>query len=184
VYVNHQSGDNDIVQFAQPGSDVKPLVATLVASRNETDTQVLFYGDYYVDGAEDATREPACLKWFNGLPFPWYLEANDLNASCAESEQEVRDAVADSSPTAVVVRTPKRGEVADDLPNYSAHYYNFRAWGTNSTVFVHEDYAHMLPEKASAEQSPENETAGATDGDVVTGSETGTGLLAPAASAA
>ncbi|MDG5774831.1 flippase activity-associated protein Agl23 [Haloarculaceae archaeon H-GB2-1] len=145
VYRNPQSGDNELVQFAQPGDDVKPLVATMVAARNETDTQVLFYGDYYVDGAEDAEREPACVKWFNSLPMPWYLEANDLNATCAESEREVRDAVATSQPPLVVVRTPKRGDIADDLPNYEPRYYSFRAWGTNSTVFVHEDYADRVP---------------------------------------
>jgi predicted membrane-bound mannosyltransferase len=142
VYVDHSSGDNELVQFAQPGSDVRPLIETLrKASAQHSGPDVIMYGSYFAETDPHGTRDPECVKWFNALPLPWYFETTDASVACARDQETLRGYVQRDQPPVVIARSNVRDVVADDLPNYHASYYAFRAWGTNSTVFVHEDWA-------------------------------------------
>jgi uncharacterized protein (TIGR03663 family) len=122
-----QEDENALVQYAQPGDDVRPALDSMemAAAANEG-TDVLFYGDFFVSGGTNATTDfvydgyprdselvpreqrgitlaPACADWFNSLPLPWYLNRSGADVSCAESETELGDA-AESEPPVVIVR--------------------------------------------------------------------------------
>ncbi|MFB6184671.1 MAG: flippase activity-associated protein Agl23 [Haloarculaceae archaeon] len=150
VYLHAQSGDNDLVQYAQPGDHVGSLVAAMDdAAMANAGTDVLMYGDYYVDGATEATREPACVKWFNSLPLPWYFRLTDATVDCASDHKAFEKAVGQSAPPIIIARTPKKSELIADLDGYRWRYYSFRAWGTNSTVFVRDRWADEMGIPAS-----------------------------------
>jgi predicted membrane-bound mannosyltransferase len=175
VYAAPMSGDNELVQFAQPGGDLDPLAETLAAAGDDPDDpDVVFYGTYFVDGATEAPRRPPCVKWFNALPLPWYLERANVtdgqapvSVSCAKTQAELDRTVAAASPAVVVARTPDRTAAAAELPGYRWDYAEMRAWGTNSTVFVHERYWDtygdgLRPRDDIATEFPEPGTDGGT----------------------
>ncbi|WP_299264810.1 flippase activity-associated protein Agl23 [Halorientalis sp.] len=129
VYMTPQAEENEnaLVQYAQPGDDVRPALNSMemAAAANEG-TDVLFYGDFFVNDQTNATTDfvragypadssllpegdrrlvlsPACADWFNALPLPWYLNRSGADVSCADSTPELGDA-AESEPPIVVVR--------------------------------------------------------------------------------
>jgi hypothetical protein len=52
-------------------------------------TDVLVYGSVLVDGDGTAARRPACVKWFDALPLPWYTEAAEADVACATGPGDV-----------------------------------------------------------------------------------------------
>jgi uncharacterized protein (TIGR03663 family) len=94
VYVNPTSPDNELVQFAQPQQEMRGAVdATTVAAAANTDgPDALFYGgEDFVTMDTEATRTPACIDWFRTLPWAWYLDANDVSVTCANSSEGIPD---------------------------------------------------------------------------------------------
>jgi uncharacterized protein (TIGR03663 family) len=121
-----QEGENAMVQYAQPGDDVRPALDSMAmaAAANEG-TDVLLYGDFFVDRGTNATTDfvydgyprdsqlvpneergitlaPACADWFNSLPLPWYFNTSGADVSCADGTMELEDA-AESEPPIVIV---------------------------------------------------------------------------------
>ncbi|MFT4882909.1 MAG: hypothetical protein ACI8U4_000406 [Natronomonas sp.] len=94
VYGNPTSPDNDLVQFAQPQQEMRTAVdATAATAAANTDgPDALFYGgEDFVTMDETATRTPACINWFRTLPWAWYLDANDVSVTCANSSETMPD---------------------------------------------------------------------------------------------
>lgn len=87
VYASPTSPDNEMVQFAQPQQEMRPAVdATVAAATNPEDPDALFYGgEAFVDMQSDQLHTPSCIDWFNTLPWGWYLEADDVSVTCAQS---------------------------------------------------------------------------------------------------
>ncbi|HET7323221.1 MAG TPA: flippase activity-associated protein Agl23, partial [Halococcus sp.] len=82
-FVHPQSTDNELVQYAQSKSDLKPLLHELQRISTTNDgTDVLFYGDdpdfdgdeLYIQNGSANAIPPGGTAWFNRLPFAWYLE--------------------------------------------------------------------------------------------------------------
>ncbi|RNJ26888.1 flippase activity-associated protein Agl23 [Halosegnis longus] len=103
VYTDATEPDNSLVQFAQPSQDMRPAVSAALESAARTEgTDLLAYSggnSNFVDGAESAPREPACLGWFSTLPLGWYLSAHDVATDCASQPGELPDEL----PSVVVV---------------------------------------------------------------------------------
>jgi uncharacterized protein (TIGR03663 family) len=148
VYLAPQQDANKVVQYAQPAGDMKPTLEEMqAASAGNRGTDVLVYGDFYVDGDTDAVRTPSCVKWFNALPMPWYFEVHDSRVGCAENESELRQKAGSQPP--IVVARDKESEnepnptevVTEQFPEYEQRTYELRTYGTETTFFVHPDYA-------------------------------------------
>jgi uncharacterized protein (TIGR03663 family) len=88
VYGEPTSPDNGLVQFAQPQQEMRPAIDATVtaAAANADGPDALFYGgEAFVDMDDSDLHTPACLDWFNTLPWGWYLEADDVEVTCARS---------------------------------------------------------------------------------------------------
>ncbi|MFC6988829.1 flippase activity-associated protein Agl23 [Haloplanus sp. GCM10025708] len=70
------SPENPMVHYAQPADDLNPLIEDVsVAIEGNDGTDVVFYGERFVDGYRaDADRPPVNDEWGNRLPLPWYFE--------------------------------------------------------------------------------------------------------------
>jgi len=146
VYVRSPSQDHELVQYAQPAGDINPITDKMaaVAAGNDSRPDVVFYGEYFVDGDTEAEREPACVKWFNALPLPWYVQQSGSDVACADSEEALATTVEESQPPIVVAREEAGKRVRLDLDEYEAYTYRLRAWGTETTFFVHESHTDDL----------------------------------------
>jgi uncharacterized protein (TIGR03663 family) len=122
-----QEGENALVQYAQPGDDVRPALDRMeTAAATNDGTDVLFYGNFFVNGQTNATTDyvwngyprdselvpkaqrgitlaPACADWFNSLPLPWYLNRSGADVGCADDTSDL-EAAAESEPPVVIVR--------------------------------------------------------------------------------
>jgi uncharacterized protein (TIGR03663 family) len=148
VYVNPQSSENGLVQYAQPADDIGPVTDqfSVAAADGGPGPDVLLYGEYFVTESDSTgPREPQCAKWFNALPLPWYFAASDANVTCARSPDEVRTTVNESQPPVVAVRESQAGDIEEHLADYESRTYRLRAWGTETTFYVHQEYADDLP---------------------------------------
>jgi uncharacterized protein (TIGR03663 family) len=131
--------DNEMVQYAQPQSELRPVVDRMerVAARNEG-TDVLVHGSHFVDGDTEALRTPACVKWFNALPLPWYLTRSGAQVRCTETRSDLRSAL-DDPPPVVVTRQQNNETVARRLPSgYEERTVELRLWGTETSFFFRE----------------------------------------------
>lgn len=110
-FENSQSADNELVQYAQSSSHMKPLLGELErVIRTNDGTDVLFYGDDPdFDGDELAGNEssanspPADISWFRRLPFAWYFEADGAVTKSTDDAAAVRRAVRSENPPPVVI---------------------------------------------------------------------------------
>ena len=141
VYTNTTGADNSLVQFAQPAQEMRPSVEEMgaVAAANEG-TDALVYGSDFVDGDVDAGRSPPCVKWFEVLPYPWYLEAHDVQVTCAANASELPDR---PPPVIIVKQQDYGGEIvvpralAEYVPDsYEKRTFQLRTTAKPVAVFV------------------------------------------------
>lgn len=137
-YLEPTAEDNGLVQYAQPAQDWRASLDDMARlSRDESGTDVLVVGEHFVDGATEAKRTPACVKWFNALPLPWYFEKDQLDVDCAATVDDV-DAAA-TLPPVVIAHAEEREALADRLgPGYEARVHHLRTVGVETVVFVRE----------------------------------------------
>ncbi|WP_264555862.1 flippase activity-associated protein Agl23 [Halocatena marina] len=93
VYLEPQSPDNELVQYAQPTDDIHPTVHEIeqIAQKEDEGTDVLIYGSPLVKG-NPIYNKPSCTRnegWFDTLPLPWYLVRSEATVACAESESDL-----------------------------------------------------------------------------------------------
>jgi predicted membrane-bound mannosyltransferase len=158
VYLNDQSEDNYLVQYAQPGDSPRAELEAIdrVARDEGRDGPdvLLFYGeegDQWSDGDALVERDPAewnrshysyqplCSKWFNALPLPWYFASSDADVDCAREPGNVTERL-DDSPPAVIVTVAGDGTTPESAlaAEYSSETYEMRTYGTRMTFWVHE----------------------------------------------
>jgi uncharacterized protein (TIGR03663 family) len=145
VYLQPQAEDNKLVQYAQPADDIHPEMAVLdtIAEDNEGGPDLLLYGEYFVDGASESSFEPACARWFNALPLPWYISASEANVTCAQDDRAL-DALGDDKPPMVIVRSDARAAVERNFPEYVRTEKRLRVYGTETSFYVAPEYADQL----------------------------------------
>lgn len=158
VYANHQSHENQLVQYAQPGDNPREELEMMAAlgqeNSGETDV-VLYYGEqgenYDVNYAfveenrdtwDSATlnTQPTCSEWFNSLPFPWYFAKDDVDVDCERESENLTDRVGTDPPPMIITQDRDTTVPTDHLEqSYEGTSYEMRAWGTDTTIWVHED---------------------------------------------
>ncbi|MFB6270850.1 MAG: TIGR03663 family protein, partial [Halobacterium sp.] len=149
-FVMPQDEDNELVQYGQPGSDMRETLNAVerVAPPNEG-TDVLYYGEHFhVPGDYDKTDPGgvAGTNWFNRLPLPWYTErAGAQTASTLRLEEPSSTGVTDRSPSiegtdvpVVITRAKHYGDVAPLLEDrgYESWTYELTSTNTHVVVFV------------------------------------------------
>jgi uncharacterized protein (TIGR03663 family) len=151
VYLNSQSNGNPLVQYAQPADDLRPTIQDMAAvSATNRGTDVLLYGDFLVANAS-GSREPKCSEWFNLLPLPWYMDAYNMNVSCAQDPSAFEARMNGSQPPVVIGLSTDSEFLAAHLSGYDERAYVLRTRDTaqtNTTFFVDES---RLPENATAQ---------------------------------
>jgi uncharacterized protein (TIGR03663 family) len=146
VYMEPKSDSNEIVQYAQPAGDLRPVLTEMRAASADNDgTDVLMYGEFFVDGDASATRTPACVKWFNALPLPWYFSTHESDVQCAENKTSLERQAADQPPI-VIGEQKNREELRELFPNYRATTYELRTYGTETVFLIHPDYVQRESE--------------------------------------
>jgi len=147
VYADDQAHGNELVQYAQPADDFSPVMDRLAAVASDHDgADIVLYGDFLVAGkGGTAPREPACAKWFNALPIPWYLAAADAETECAVNGTDLRETVASERPPVVVGRPANESDLRAALDGYVVRTYRLRVYESETRFFVREDLADGLP---------------------------------------
>jgi uncharacterized protein (TIGR03663 family) len=150
VYLDDQSESNALVQYAQPADDLRPTIEDMAAvSATNRGTDVLLYGSHLV--ADTAgSREPGCSEWFNLLPLPWYMDAHDMNVSCAGEPSAFEASANESNPPVVVGLSTDSEFLAANLQGYDERTYVLRTQDTaqtNTTFFIDES---RLPTNATS----------------------------------
>lgn len=142
-YAAPQDRANPLVQYAQPGGDVKPTLADIEAVAAENSgIDVLFYGSEFYN-ANDLARAPTLNGstggydgWFARLPYPWYFDQYD--ARVASTTQT--DVLAERDPPVVIALDGDADEVRDaiDADRYTERTYPRYLYGDDLVFFVRE----------------------------------------------
>jgi uncharacterized protein (TIGR03663 family) len=149
VYLDDQSKSNALVQYAQPADDLRPTIEDMAAlSASNRGTDVLLYGNHLVADTP-GSREPACSAWFNALPLPWYMDAYNMNVSCAGEPSAFEEKENKTNPPVVIGLSTDSEFLAANLEGYDERAYVLRTRDTattNTTFFLDES---RLPANAS-----------------------------------
>ncbi|WP_227374726.1 flippase activity-associated protein Agl23 [Haladaptatus halobius] len=141
TYQNPQSPDNQLVQYAQSSSEMKPLINDLQRiARSNGGTDVLFYGEELHSPNESAHDvPPAGAGWFARLPLAWYFEAADATVT---STTDSGDLAGEKPPIVVALNDAEtcsdEGGTAEDIDRYMDGYrrYEFHRYGFDSGCTV------------------------------------------------
>ncbi|WP_353635345.1 flippase activity-associated protein Agl23 [Halobacterium sp. NMX12-1] len=146
-YLMQQDEDNALVQYGQPGSDMRATIERIdrIAPGNDG-TDVLYYGSHFhVTGEYDASDPDSVegTNWFNRLPLPWYTEradaVTDSTTRLTEPAVAGNETVSVETTDAPVVVTEAKHyqEVRERLGSeYEGWTYELTARNTIIVVFV------------------------------------------------
>ena len=163
-FAEPQNPDNELVQYAQPASEMKPLlgeVRRIVVANDGAD--VLYYGDdpnfngdeLYAPNPQSHDMPIAGEGWFERLPFAWYLEVYGAETNSTEDATFVRRAVSNDDRPPVVIafgRTPtctNDYDNASDIDQYLEKYerkkverflFDTGCTISNVVIYVDDDY--------------------------------------------
>jgi len=148
-YRNPADPDNELVQYAQSSSDLKPTLSEInrIARENGNGTDVLFYGHEFNSPNESVNQQPPASPggWFGRLPLAWYFEAEQhrLQGSDAEfvvnSTTTTSDFVDDPPPVIISTRTDA-GAYESDLEGYRVYQYQRYLHSSDFVIFIDESY--------------------------------------------
>jgi uncharacterized protein (TIGR03663 family) len=135
VYGQPAAPDNDLVQYAQPSSDLRPALTHLRDGVDDTDrTDLLVYGSAFVDGDAEAPRRPPCVKWFQLLPMPWYTEAAGADVTCATEPSDLPDS-ADGLPPLILAPADQRATLDPLTEGYETATFDLRRGGRTAVLY-------------------------------------------------
>ncbi|WP_136688625.1 flippase activity-associated protein Agl23 [Halorhabdus amylolytica] len=148
---NDRADDNPIVQYAQPGDNLRPVLDQIQSIAPAHDgTDVLVYdgstddGGYLRDdpGSADYNFRPVCTEWGNTLPLNWYFVAYDAETDCMNDTGVLLERTSGEDPVPVVITRDADPTVpADELAeDYHPLTYQLRTHGSEATFYVHEDF--------------------------------------------
>ncbi len=147
AYTNSASEERgQVLQYAQPGNDLKPTVRDVERVVSRTDDgpapDVLFVGTtgpggsttlFHVADESSAAQPPVGgPNWHSRLPLPWYLERADAEVTSTAPDEPLP---ADPPPV-VIAYDWDRERVAAALDGYEAREHRFRLWSERIVVFV------------------------------------------------
>jgi uncharacterized protein (TIGR03663 family) len=125
-----------IVDYAQPGSDLNPMVADIsVAIAGNSGTDVLYYGPELHLGADSpATQPPVPAEWGDRLPLPWYLATLGADTDSVATERAL--SAYETVPPVVIAKQSHRATLSASLEGYESSEYDLTLWDRTVVVFV------------------------------------------------
>ncbi|MFC7072936.1 flippase activity-associated protein Agl23 [Halovenus rubra] len=154
VYLNDTADDNELVQYAQPASDLGPLIESMeeVAAENQGTDVMLYYGEKnqsYEDGealvhrnisrsfAGDWQVEPTCSVWGESQPLNWYFSVTGSQADCERSPTQLASSVTDGD-IPIVITVPGDSTVPENAfdDSYTKQSYYLRNVGEEVVVYT------------------------------------------------
>ncbi|MFC4550287.1 MULTISPECIES: flippase activity-associated protein Agl23 [Halorussus] len=124
TYINPQSDDNELVQYAQSSSEMKPLLHEIRrVVRSNQGIDVLYYGSepdgggFHAPNPDSHEIPPAGTGWFARLPFAWYMEAYGAETDSVSRSQLVGDVVRGDNAPPVVITFGNSTTCSDDYEN-------------------------------------------------------------------
>ena len=159
VYQEPTERENVLVQYAQPADDLDPVVDRLaaVAAGNGDGPDLVVYSEaaensFVREAGEDRyplAFRPICTNWPETLPLNWYTVSAEATVTCERQQPDV----VNPTPTADLLTgedgpppmvLAKEGQLDDLDAAFAAQYersvYRIRAYGSEVTVLVHEDW--------------------------------------------
>ena len=152
-YLQPQDPDNELVQYAQSSSEMKPTLAALErVIRENRGTDVLYYGDEFYSPDESAHDvAPAGPGWFDRLPLSWYFEIYDARVTSTKDPSQVA-----SNPPPIVITLgaastcsddyQSAADIEDSLGGYERHEvqrYGYDSGCTVSSVVIFVDESRV-----------------------------------------
>jgi uncharacterized protein (TIGR03663 family) len=159
VYGEPTERENVLVQYAQPADDLEPVADRLaaVAAGNGDGPDMVVYSEaaensFVREAGEDRyplAFRPICTNWPETLPLNWYMVSAEATVTCETQQPDV----VNPTPTAELLTgedgpppmvLAKEGQLDDLDADFAAQYersvYRIRAYGSEVTVLVHEDW--------------------------------------------
>ncbi|WP_152039912.1 flippase activity-associated protein Agl23 [Salinigranum salinum] len=164
VYLQPQSEENPLVQYAQPIGDVRPAFDSLSTGAGgagtdrdaDTGVDVVFYGETFVTDSGESTIPPPCADLQRALPLQWYVARADLNATCAADRAALAEIREEGEPALVVSTTEDADPLYATLDGYGTRTVDLRAPGRETVLFV--------DRRRNASEKPTRLTRGARSG--------------------
>ncbi|MFB6311408.1 MAG: flippase activity-associated protein Agl23 [Salinirussus sp.] len=160
VYINDTDYRNSLVQYAQPGDDLDPMIAAMERAAAESDSGpdvVLYYGETGDNRSErralvatepgwregDLLTKPACAEWFNALPLPWYFQTTGVNVTCETESADLASQAGPTGPGVIITVSNDQTVPVEALrsASYGGQTYRLRSTGAEVTVYIHERLA-------------------------------------------
>ncbi|AUV80564.1 TIGR03663 family protein [Salinigranum rubrum] len=135
TYLDSQSAENPLVQYAQPTGEFRPVFER-AASGPDSGTDVVFYGETFVATGADSPIPPPCTDLQKALPLHWYVVRADLNATCAADSEALDARLREGKPALVVSTVEDSGEIRPLLDGYETRRVDLRAPGRETVFFV------------------------------------------------
>ncbi len=135
VYTNTTSADNRLVQYAQPGQEIRGTLTDMHQLAHENDgLDIVFYGDMFV--SEGGRIDPGCTNIRETLPLEWYVAKADANATCATSEADLDQVLESESPPIIISTVSQSPDVRDSVPSYTERVRRLRTTGGQAVFFL------------------------------------------------
>ena len=157
VYGSPAAEDNNLVQYAQPTGDYRPVMEIAAEADTDGRPDVLIYGSPLVDTRFESPQEPACSDLGQLLPLQWYIAKHDLESTCA-ADRGALGSLDQIQPTVIVARGENATYLESRLDGYTGTAYDFRTGAETTTFFVRNDVAQPAV-AGPAGQVPRSATA-------------------------
>ncbi|MFB6269955.1 MAG: flippase activity-associated protein Agl23 [Halobacterium sp.] len=152
-YEAPQSEHNPLVQYAQPGGHMQPVIKDMkrISATNDG-VDVLFYDDADDDGGDvefhnDGDRTFNVTRgyyegWHQRLPFPWYLAHVDANVTSVETTEAFP-----ADPPPVIISVEKEeDDFASKLDGYQRYAYPRYLTHAHNTIVIYVDQSALPAE--------------------------------------
>ena len=141
VYLQPQSAENPLVQYAQPTGDVRPAFDSLSAGTGGTGGDgdpptVVFYGETFVADSAESPIPPPCTDLQRALPLQWYVARTNAEATCAVDRAALAEIRDEGDPAMVVSTTEDSDPLYATLDGYGTRTVDLRASGRETVLFV------------------------------------------------
>ncbi len=168
-YLDTASQDNELVQFAQPQSEMRAATTAIdhVAGTGNSADIVVYTDAVYegarplVDGPDEPEHSfalrPACQKgaWYNSLPLPWYFNTAGADVACETNPGDLaRTASEDAPPLIVTLEDDPSVPDTDLRESYTPRTFDMFQWSHRITVYLHDDRVDEVPGWETAGEEP------------------------------
>lgn len=139
VYEDPTGGDNELVQFAQPGGDWNDTIERMhdLIDHNEDGPDVLYVGDqFYTDDRDGERYKQAGAGWYDRLPLPWYTEQVGGVTVSEQSISEIITVIEEDEPPVVIVGADDTGFVEERLEGYEVREHELRRGAFDIHIYL------------------------------------------------